>query len=56
MVLAAHLQPVINVETLHPVEIKHAYEVLSFRQMQSFHDKWGPVRGAPAFAKRQPRN
>src|SRR5262249_14902985 len=39
MVLAARLQPVINVETLHPVEIKHAYEVFSFRRMQSFHDK-----------------
>jgi hypothetical protein len=44
MVLAARLQSVINVETLHPVEIKHVYEVFSFRQMQSFHDKRDPVR------------
>ena len=56
MVLAAHLQPLINVETLYRSEIKHAYEVFSFRRMQSFHDKWRPMRGAPASVKRQPLN
>jgi hypothetical protein len=33
MVLAANSSAVINVETLHPVEIKHAYKVFSFRLM-----------------------
>jgi len=34
------------VETLHPVEIKHAYEVFSFRRMQSFHvNYWLQVSG-----------
>jgi len=42
MVLAADSRAAINVETLHPVEIKHAYEVFYFRLMQSFHDKPDP--------------
>jgi len=31
MVPTAQPTPAINVETLHPVEIKHAQEVFSFR-------------------------
>jgi hypothetical protein len=52
-----------NVETLHPVEIKHAYIVFSFHRMQSFHANRrsgpdgpaAPGAWAGAWASREPR-